>query len=74
MTSLGASPDPALRDPPHAAREGVTTPKETKRRFRYEPHEWQPQTALKVLEGNVEPSLLGPGKGKRWSLPSPGWQ
>ena len=38
--------------------------KETKRRFCYEPHEWQLRAALKVLEGNDGVVVAGTGKGK----------
>lgn len=38
--------------------------KETKYRFGYEPHEWQLQAALKVLEGNDGVVVAGTGKGK----------
>ena len=38
--------------------------KETKRRFGYEPHEWQLRAALKVLEGNDGVVVAGTGKGK----------
>jgi hypothetical protein len=37
---------------------------EVKRRFGYEPHEWQLQAALKVLEGNDGVVVAGTGKGK----------
>ena len=37
---------------------------ETIRRFGYEPHEWQLQAALKVLEANDGVVVAGTGKGK----------
>jgi len=37
---------------------------ETKDRFGYEPHEWQLQATLKVLEGNDGVVVAGTGKGK----------
>ena len=37
---------------------------EVKERFGYEPHEWQLQAALKVLEGNDGVVVAGTGKGK----------
>ena len=42
----------------------ATLKEETKRRFGYEPHEWQLQAALKVLEGNDGAVVAGTGKGK----------
>ena len=42
----------------------ATLKDETKRRFGYEPHEWQLQAALKVLEGNDGAVVAGTGKGK----------
>ena len=42
----------------------ATLKEETKRRFGYEPHEWQLQAALKVLEGNDGAVIAGTGKGK----------
>ena len=37
---------------------------EVKQRFGYEPHKWQLQAALKVLEGNDGVVIAGTGKGK----------
>jgi ATP-dependent helicase YprA (DUF1998 family) len=37
---------------------------EVTRRFGYEPHEWQLEAALKVLEGNDGVVVAGTGKGK----------
>ena len=37
---------------------------EVKERFGYEPHEWQLQAALKLLEGNDGVVIAGTGKGK----------
>ena len=42
----------------------ATLKEETKQRFGYEPHEWQLQAALKVLEGNDGAVIAGTGKGK----------
>ena len=43
---------------------GETLKQEAKCQFGYEPHEWQLQSALKVLEGNDGIVVAGTGKGK----------
>lgn len=42
----------------------VTLKEEATRRFGYEPHEWQVEAALKVLEGTNGVVVAGTGKGK----------